>query len=182
MLSVAEIIQIGSLFEYLVFQAEFRIGNQLRCIDIHSIEQIFMGEIVSIQKAIDEKIPLQWLLDIGDSRQEDFYPIANLSLTWKSKESECHIGNLWIEPDFRGNGLSTLIFNEIIDYADELGIVLTLHAIPFISPEKKPTDDEVSKLAGYYNRFGFKRNLDYDGISFNSRMVRLPQNRDISIN
>jgi GNAT superfamily N-acetyltransferase len=182
MLSVAENIQIGSLFEYLDFQAEFRIGNQLRFTDIHSMEQIFMGESVSIKKAIDEKIPLQWLLDIGETHQEDFHSIASLSLTWKSKENECYIGNLWIQPDFRGNNLSTLIFNEIIDYADELGIVLTLHAIPFISPEKKPTDDEVSKLADYYNRFGFKRNPGYEGILFNSRMVRLPQNRDININ
>ena len=181
MLSVVEIIQIGSLFECLDFQAEFRIGNQLRYIDIHNLEQIFMGENLSIKKAIDEKIPLQWLLDIGESHQEDFYLIASLSLTWRSKENECYIGNLWIQPDFRGNGLSTLIFNEIIDYADELGIVLTLHAIPFISSEKKPTDDEVSKLAEYYNRFGFKRNPVYNGISFNSRMVRLPQNRDIGI-
>jgi GNAT superfamily N-acetyltransferase len=125
---------------------------------------------------------LQWLLDIGESDQEVFHQIASLSLSWKSKENECYIGNLWIQPDFRGNGLSTLIFNEIINYADELGIVLALHAIPFISLEEKPTDEDVSKLADYYSRFGFRRNLNYNGITFNSRMVRFPQNRGIDIN
>ncbi|MHA2227460.1 MAG: GNAT family N-acetyltransferase [Candidatus Hodarchaeales archaeon] len=177
MLSVAEIIQNGSLFDYIDYHAKFRIGSQLRCIDIHSIKQIFIGEYASIKRAIDEKTPLQWLLDIGESYKGEFYLIASLSLSWKFKMNECYIGNLWIQPDYRGNGLSTLIFNEIIDYADELGIVLTLHAIPFISPEKKPTEKDVSKLAEYYNRFGFKRDPDSNGICFNSRMVRLPHER-----
>ena len=179
MLIVAEVTPIGSLVDSLDFHAELRIGNQLCCFDINSIEQIFMGEKGSIKRAIDEKTPIQWLLDIGESYQEDFHPIASLSLSWKSKENECYIANLWIQPDFRGNGISTFILNEIIDYADELGVVLTLHAVPFISPEEKPTDDDVSKLVGYYNRFGFKRNPVYNGITFNSKMVRSPQDKDI---
>jgi GNAT superfamily N-acetyltransferase len=137
MLSVTEIIQNGSLFDHIEFHAEFRIDNQLRCFDIQSIDQIFMGENVSIKRAIDEKMSLQWLLDIGDGNQDEFHEVASISLSWKSDQNECYIGNLWIQADFRGNGLSSLIFNEIIDYADELGIILTLHAIPFIGPQKK---------------------------------------------
>jgi GNAT superfamily N-acetyltransferase len=136
------------------------------------MKQIFMGEKVSIKKAIDEKIHLQWLLDIGDSSEDDFHELASLSLSWNSKQNECYIGNLWIQPDFRGNGLSTLILNEIIDYADELGIILTLHAIPFIDPEKKPTDDDVDRLVNFYKRFGFKRNPKSNGTLYDSRMVR----------
>jgi len=182
LLSIAEIIQTKSLFDYLDFRAEIRICNQLRYIDIHSLEQVFIGENVSIKRAINEKKSFQWLLDIGESHKDDFHCIASLSLSWKVKEKECYIGNLWVEPDFRGNGLSTLIFNEIIEYADELGVALSLHALPFISPEEKPSNDDVSKLADYYIRFGFRRNPDTDGISYNSKMVRFPQKKRFSVN
>ena len=175
MLSIPEVVQIGSLFDYFDYHAEFRIDNQLHYIDIHSMEQIFLGEQVSIKKAIDEKKSLQWLLDIGENHQEDFHQVASLSLSWESKENECYIGNLWIQPEFRGNGLSTLIFNELVDYADELGIVLTLHAIPFKDPTEKPTVDDVAKLINYYKRFGFKKQPIASGITFNSRMIRFPQ-------
>jgi GNAT superfamily N-acetyltransferase len=136
-----------------------------------------MGENVSIKRAIDEKMSLQWLLDIGDGNQDEFHEVASISLSWKSDQNECYIGNLWIQADFRGNGLSSLIFNEIIDYADELGIILTLHAIPFIGPQKKPTDDDVNRLVNYYERFGFKRSPESNGILYDSRMVRFPNKR-----
>ena len=175
MLSIAEIIQNGSLFNHLDFRAKYRINNQLICFDIHSIKQIFMGEIVSIKKAIDQKMPLQWLLDLGENHKEDFQLIACLSLSWNSSENECYIGNLWIEPDFRGNGLATLIFNEITHYADKLGIILTLRAIPFLGPNKKPSEDDVSNLARYYKRFGFKRIPDSNEILYDAKMERFPR-------
>jgi GNAT superfamily N-acetyltransferase len=177
MLSISEIIQNGSLFDHLDFRAKYRINNQLICFDIHSIKQIFMGEIVSIKKAIDQKLPLQWLLDLGESHREDFHQMACLSICWNPKENECYIGNIWIEPDFRGNGLATVIFNEIIYYADELGIILTLRAIPFLGPDKKPSEDDVSDLARYYKRFGFKRILEPNEILYDAKMERLPQKK-----
>lgn len=169
-------------FKYLDdwdFQVEFRLNNQLSSFDIDTLDQVFMGEYMSLKKAIEQKNRLQCFIDVGEEVRGDFLALGSVSLTWKPEENECYIGTLWIEPDFRGNGLATYIFNEIINFADELGIILTLHAMPFIDPEKKPTTEDISELKDYYRRFGFRRSSDTKGIGYDSLMERLPR---ISLN
>jgi GNAT superfamily N-acetyltransferase len=174
MLSVAEINQIESFSDSFDFYAKCRINNSFTCFRIHSLEQIFMGETGSIKKAIDKQMRVQWLLDIGEDLGDNFLTIASIAITWKPQQNECYIGNLWVEPEYRGNGLATLILNEIITYADELGVILTLHAIPFVGPEKKPTHDDIMRLVDHYCRFGFKRIQNILGIRLGPTMVRLP--------
>jgi len=174
MYSVDEINQNFLHLDYWEFQVEFQINNQRRLFNINSMDEIFLGDQISIKKAMDQKETLHCFIDIGEDIQGDFIRIGSFSLTWKAKRNECYIGTLWIEPEFRGNGLSTNIFEELTEIADELGIALTLHAIPFISPEKKPTPKEILKLKHYYRRFGFQENSETKGIGFDCLMERVP--------
>ncbi len=174
MYSVGEINQNLAYFDYWDFQVEFRINNQFHSFNINSMDQIFMGEYISLKRAIDQKKALQCFIDVGEEIRGDFLIIGSVSLTWKPEEKECYIGTLWIEPEFRGNGLASYILNEIVNFADELGILLALHAMPFIHPEKKPTDEEILKLKAYYRQFGFEENPETKGIGFNCIMERLP--------
>ena len=175
MLSVPEIKQILPDFNCLDFYLEFRINNQLRSFDIHSMDQVFTGKNISFQRAIEQKVKLQCLLDIGKELDGDFLVMGSISLTWKPEKRECYIGNLWIEPEFRGYGVGTSILTEIINFADDLEIVLTLHAIPFISPEIKPTIEDVLRLKSFYRRFGFIEKIKTKGMGLNSKMERLPR-------
>lgn len=175
MLSIVEINQNLPCFDCLDFQVEFRINNQLRSFNIHSIDQVFLGENISLKRAIDQKTILQCFIYVGEEFGGDFLKAGSVSLTWKPEQNECYIGILWITQEFRGNGLATYILNEIITFADELGIVLALHAMPFISPEEKPTYEDIFKLKDYYRRFGFRENSETKGIGFDNSMDRLPR-------
>ncbi len=173
MYSVDEINQNFQHLDYWEFQVEFRINDQLRRLNINSIDEVFLGEHISLKKAIDQNETIHCFIDVGEEG-EVFHKVGSVSLTWKPEANECYIGTLWIEPEFRGNGLATNILNEIINLADELGIILTLHALPFINPENKPTDEEILKLKHYYRRFGFQDNLETNGIGFDCLMERAP--------
>ncbi|MFX1515956.1 MAG: GNAT family N-acetyltransferase [Promethearchaeota archaeon] len=174
MYTVDEINQRFPHLDYWEYQVEFRINNQVRHFNFNSIEEVFLGEPFSLRGAIDQNETLNCFIDIGEEIQGDFIGIGSFSLTWKAKRNECYIGTLWIEPEFRGNRLSTYIFEELTEIADDLGIALTLHAMPFISPEKKPTGEEILKLKNYYHRFGFKENSEMKGIGFDCLMERIP--------
>ncbi|MFX0120928.1 MAG: GNAT family N-acetyltransferase [Promethearchaeota archaeon] len=174
MFSVKETIQDFSSFNYWDINVEFQINNRSHIFNMHSIDQVFMGEDISLKRAIDQKITLRCFIDIGEVFIENFNMVGSVSLTWLPKENECYIGTIWIEPEFRGNGLATYILNEIIRFADEEGIVLALHAMPFINPQRKPTDKEISRLKAYYRGFGFKENSKTKGTGFDCSMERLP--------
>ncbi|MFX0182217.1 MAG: GNAT family N-acetyltransferase [Candidatus Hodarchaeota archaeon] len=182
MFSVKENIHKFPNLDYWDFNVEFQINNQSHRFYIHTLDQVFMGGHISINRAINEEKTLYCFIDVGEEHRGDFLKVGSFSLTWKPDENECYIGTLWIEPEFRGNGLATYIFNEIIDLADELGIVLTLHAMPFISPKRKPTDEEILKLKDYYRRFGFKESSTTKGTGFDCSMERLPRIRRHSQN
>ena len=175
MLSVEGINQKLPPFDCLDLQVEFRINNQFLSFNIDSMNQVFLGENISFKRAIEKKTVVQCFLDVGEKINNDFFVGGYISLTWKPKENECYIGLLWIDPNFRGNGLATYILNEIIHFADELSIVLTLHAIPFISPKIKPTDEDILKLKGFFHQFGFRDNSNVKRIGCISSMERLPR-------
>ncbi|MFX1283191.1 MAG: GNAT family N-acetyltransferase [Promethearchaeota archaeon] len=175
MFSVKETIRNFPYFDYWDFKVEFQIDNQCYCINIHTLDQVFNGEHISFRRAIDQKKTLRCFVDIGEEVGGDFLTLGSVSLTWKPEEKECYIGTVWIEPDYRGHGLATYIFNEIINFADEFEIPLSLHAMPFINPERKPTDEEILKLKDYYRRFGFKENSIIQGIGYDCSMERLPR-------
>ncbi|MFX1507494.1 MAG: GNAT family N-acetyltransferase [Promethearchaeota archaeon] len=174
MYTADEINQNFLHLDYWEYQVEFLVNNRIHHFKINSIEEVFIGEPISLKRAIDQKKTLNCFIDIGEEIQGDFIGIGSFSLTWKAKRNECYIGTLWVEPEFRGNRLSTYIFEELTEIADELGIALTLHAMPFISPEKKPTDEEIMKLKEYYQRFGFKENPETKGVGFDCLMERVP--------
>jgi ribosomal protein S18 acetylase RimI-like enzyme len=176
MYSIVENNQNFPSFDYWDFQVEFRINKGLHCFGVQSLSQIFLGENISVQRAIEQQAILHCFIDMGERFKGDFLNVGSVSLTWDPEDNACYIGNLWIEPEFRGNGLATGILNEIINFADELGIVLTLHVLPFISPEKKPTDKDVSKLKAFYQRFGFKTTSEKEGMIFGCLMKRIPRN------
>ena len=174
MYTADEINQSILHLDYWEYQVEFRINDQVLHLNINNIEEVFIGEPISLKRAIDQNKTLNCFIDIGEEIQGNFIGIGSFSLTWKAKKNECYIGTLWIEPEFRGNRLSTHIFEELTENADDLGIALTLHAMPFISPEKKPTDDEILRLKNYYHRFGFNENSEMKGIGFDCLMERIP--------
>ncbi|MFX0052844.1 MAG: GNAT family N-acetyltransferase [Candidatus Hermodarchaeota archaeon] len=176
MFSVKENIQQFPNFDYWDFVVEFQTNNQSHSIYFHALDQVFMGGHISLKRAIDQEKTLFCFIDIGEEFRGDFLKVGSFSLVWRPEKNECYIGTLWIEPEFRGNGLANDIFNEIINLADELGIILTLHAVPFISPEEKPTDQEILKLKDYYRRFGFVENSTTKGTGFDCSMERLPSN------
>lgn len=177
MFSVIENKQVFPSFDYWDFQVEFRINKELRSFNIQNMSQIFMGEKISLKKAIKQKSMLQCFIDLGEKLGGTFHNVGSVSFTWDPEQNECYIGNLWIEPEFRGNGIGTYILNEIINFTDELGVVLTLHAIPFISPEEKPTIEDILRLKDFYRRFGFRENYQTKGLDFCGSMSRKPRIR-----
>ncbi|MFW9992884.1 MAG: GNAT family N-acetyltransferase [Candidatus Odinarchaeota archaeon] len=174
MYSVIEINQNQPYFDCWDVQVEYQINNQLLSFNNCSFDQVFTGENISLKRAIAEKKLLRCFIDIGRERGGDFIMAGSVSLIWKPEEHCCYMGGLWIEPEFRGNGLATYILNEITNFADELGMVLTLHALPFISPEIKPADEDISKLKDYYRQFGFSSNSETMGLASCCAMERLP--------
>ncbi|MFX0173749.1 MAG: GNAT family N-acetyltransferase [Candidatus Hodarchaeota archaeon] len=171
MLSVAGIGQKLPPFENFDLRVKYRIYNNFRYFNIDCMDQVFMGENISLKRAIEQKTALQCFLDVGKESESDFIVCGSITLTWNPKENECYIGLLWIDPNFRGNGLATYILNEIINFADELSIVLTLHAMPFISPQIKPTREDILKLKVFFRQFGFQDKSN--GIGCNNLMERL---------
>ena len=177
MTSAIKIKQNELQFDYLYYQVEFRKNNHLRCFSINSLDQVFMGEKISFQKAINKKSMLQCFIEFGGDYKGEFLTAGSVSLTWEPNENAIYVGLLWIEPSFRGNELSTYILNEIINFADELGIILTLYAIPFISLKMKPTDKDISELKKYYNRFGFRNSSKARKLGFHCSMERIPKTK-----
>lgn len=178
MFSAAKIKQNELQYDYLYYQVEFRVKNRFHCFSINSLDQVFMGEYISFQKAITKKSMLQCFIEFGGDYRGDFFIAGSVSLTWEPDKNAIYIGLIWIEPLFRGNELSTYILNEITNFADELGVILTLYAIPFIGLKIKPTDKDISELKKYYNRFGFKSNSKARKLGFHCSMERLPRTRD----
>ncbi|UCE14274.1 MAG: GNAT family N-acetyltransferase [Candidatus Heimdallarchaeota archaeon] len=175
MLSVEGINQKLPSFESFDLHVEFRINGRLYSFDNDSMDQVFMGENISLKRAIEQKMELQCFIDVGEEIEDIFFVVGSISLTWKPKESECYIGLLWINPSLRGNGLATFFLNEISTFADELGIVLALHALPFINPQTKPTIEDISKFKEFFRQFGFRDNLQTNGIGYDNLMERLPR-------
>ncbi|MFX0094951.1 MAG: GNAT family N-acetyltransferase [Candidatus Hodarchaeota archaeon] len=117
---------------------------------------------------------LRCFIDVCEKFEGELHLAGSISLTWDPKLDECYIGVLWVNPEFRGNGLATYILKAIIHFADELGIVLTLLAIPFITPNIKPTDEDILKSKNFFQQLGFKTCLGRTGIAFGCPMDRLP--------
>ncbi|MFX0061529.1 MAG: GNAT family N-acetyltransferase [Candidatus Hermodarchaeota archaeon] len=144
---------------------------------MNSMDQVFMGEKISFQRAIKQKKMLRCFIDVSEELGGEVPIAGSVALTWNPEENECYIGVLWIEPEFRGTGLATYILNEITNFADELGIVLTLLAIPFITPEIKPTDKDILELKDFYQQFGFRDNSKKKERGIDCSMERLPNTR-----
>ncbi|MFX1250949.1 MAG: GNAT family N-acetyltransferase [Promethearchaeota archaeon] len=144
------------------------------------MHQLFMGEKISLQRAIEQKKMLRCFIEVSEEVGGELLIAGSVSLTWDPKENECYIGVLWIEPEFRGNGLATYILSEITNFADELGIVLTLLVIPFISPEIKPTTEDILELKEFYQQFGFNDNSETKERGICCSMERLPDTRSIN--
>lgn len=174
MFSVAKINQNPSYFETLNFQTTFRVNNRFYNTNNDGFDQVFIGETLSFKRAIERNMTLQCFIDIGEELNGDFQNIASISLTWRPRKKECYFGYLWIEPDFRGNGLATYLINQICSYANELEIIVTLHAMPFVTPYIKPTFEDIQHFKGFFKQFGFKNCSKTGEIGFCNSMERLP--------
>jgi GNAT superfamily N-acetyltransferase len=141
------------------------------------MDQLFMGEKISLQRAIEQKKMLRCFIEVSEEVGGELLIAGSASLTWNPEENECYMGVLWIEPEFRGTGLATYILSEITNFADELGMVLTLLAIPFITPEIKPTADDILELKDFYQQFGFRDNSETRERGICCSMERLPNTR-----
>ena len=141
------------------------------------MDQLFIGEKISFQRAIEQKTMLRCFIEVSEEVGGGLLIAGSISLTWDPEENECYIGVLWIEPEFRGTGLATYILSEITNFADELGIVLTLLAIPFITPEIKPTDEDILELKDFYQQFGFIDSSETKERGICCSMERLPNTR-----
>lgn len=175
MLSTGEIKENQSTFEFFDFCVEFQMDKHPRRIRKQNISEIFMGEKISIRKAICQKTLLRCFIDIGEEATDHFISYGNISLTWEPKENLCIIGVIWIKPEFRGKGIASYLLDQVTSFADELGIVVTLFALPFVIAKKRPTRKEISVIQEYYKRFGFNKSSKVSGTGFDCSMKRFPR-------
>ena len=68
----------------------------------------------------------------------------------------------WMETKTKGQGMGTVLLNQVLDVADEMGIKITLCPIP-------QGDMSISTLRNWYSEFEFKGN------KFNPYMTYKPQ-------
>ncbi|MFX0209164.1 MAG: hypothetical protein ACFFDT_24485, partial [Candidatus Hodarchaeota archaeon] len=66
MFSVKETIQNFPYFGYWDFIVEFQIDNQRHSFNLHTLDQVFMGENISLKRAIDQKKTLNCFIDVGE--------------------------------------------------------------------------------------------------------------------
>ena len=174
MLSIIEINEKQSFLKSWDLSVELRVGKELKRFMASSMDKIFVDENFSLKRAIDNKKTLRCFIDIGERQDNDFSVTGSVSLSWNPKRNNCYIGLLWIEPEFRYNGIAKSIMNELIHFADELGVILTLHALPFINPNIKPSNEDILNCKAFYYQFGFKEHEGCKEIGFDSYLERLP--------
>ncbi len=175
MLSIIEIDENHSFLKSWDLNIELRLSKQVHRFMASSMDKIFLDENFSLKKAIDHKKTLRCFIDIGERHNNDFIVAGSVSFSWNPKRNNCYIGLLWTEPTFRNNGLATYIMNELIHFADDLGVILTLHALPFINPNCKPSNEDILNCKTFYCQFGFREHEKTKEIGSNSYMKRLPQ-------
>jgi len=174
MLSITEINENYSFLKSWELSIELRLNRQLHRFMAGSMDKIFLDENFSLKRAIDHKKTLRCFIDIGERHDNDFNVAGSVSFSWNPKTNKCYIGLIWIEPEFRNNGIATYIMNELTHFADDLGVVLTLHALPFINLKCKPSDEDIFNCKLFYSQFGFREHEKTKEIGFNSYMERLP--------
>ena len=174
MLSSAEIKEIRASFDYFDFSVEFHQNRKIRRINILSMDQVFMDEEISIRKAIHHKTLIRCFIDVGEDHIDDFVSYGSLSLTYEPKLKKCIIGLIWIEPEYRGKGLATYFLDQITTAADDLDLVLSLFALPYVGNANEPKEKDFQKLKDFYEQFGFKESSQVRGTGFDYTMTRIP--------
>lgn len=160
-------------FDISDFKVLFQKSDQSYNLRFNSLDQVFLGKEISISNAIIQKTMLYCFIEFGREYNDGFQNVGSVSLTLHPNEREIYIGLIWIEPEFRGNRVASIILSEIVFLAEQFSINLALHAIPFINPHVKPGTEDISNLKNFYRDYGFKENLIAGKLSECSLMERL---------
>lgn len=90
---------------------------------------------------------------------------AEVNVKWKI----LHLSRLEVRKDLRKQGLGTKAMQDLVDLADQFGLMITL------SPAKEFGATSVERLRRFYRRFGFVRNRGrYKRFEIMDAMYRRP--------
>jgi GNAT superfamily N-acetyltransferase len=108
-----------------------------------------------------------------NSLRTKYSGIKNIGL-YLDNNNSLFLSDLYIKPEFRGQGIGTKIMTDIIKFADGLNLPIVL--IP------EPDEDNMTQkqLITFYKKFGFVvnsgRKMDYSlSVPFAVSMVRYPK-------
>lgn len=134
------------------------------------------GKGVSLKQAIENNKFVQSIVIIETIQKSRDVEAGRMQLTWNPKTKECELSLVWIEPGYRGSGLSNYLFREVTKFADTLNINISLLAAPFVPPPNRATSEDVEQLMDYYDDFGFVPLPPSPGLGNNRKMLRYPRN------
>lgn len=125
-----------------------------------------------IVEEIEDKEKLQAEVKQLEHRLEAKYPgIENLDLSYQSNGA-LHISSVKVHIGRRGEGVGTAVMEEIIKFADDKGLVITLNPEPEWGYKKKLI--QWYKGHGFTHNKGRKKDYRYSSL-FAPSMIRRPK-------
>jgi len=107
-----------------------------------------------------------------ESALENKYSEHLIDLDIYEDGKSLNLSRIVINPDSRGLGIGTKIMEDLVDYADKTGKIVTLTPSSDFGGNK-------NRLVQFYKRFGFKPNKGYyKSYEYRDSMIRYPKNSD----
>jgi GNAT superfamily N-acetyltransferase len=135
-------------------------------------------DISKFKKTLNETHALDGAVSAFESSLLSKYPqIDELGIYIQTSDNALYISDLYIKPEFRGQGIGGKIMKDITDFADKNKLTIVL--IP--EPEEL-NKNAVKRLIDFYKRFGFVlnkgkyKNYSLSG-SFATTMYRYPKSK-----
>lgn len=127
--------------------------------------------MIKVEQAMDDKVA-----KFEDYIKQKYIDILDdFGIYLDDMTNSIYLSELYIEPQYRGDGNGSKIMNEILEFSDNVKLPVVL--IP--EPEKLTKKAE-KRLIIFYKRFGFilnkGRNRDYTlSLPFSTTMYRKPK-------
>lgn len=129
--------------------------------------------MIKLKDIVNENMPTDMVHHLESTLLSMFPQIDKLGI-YAQKNNVLYLSDLYIKPEFKGQGFGTKIMKYITDFADKNNLNIVL--IPEPESLKKSA---VKRLVNFYKRFGFVinsgKNKDYElSEPFGTNMYRYP--------
>jgi GNAT superfamily N-acetyltransferase len=130
-----------------------------------------MRRFINIVESASRRSAAERFIERAQGLWDDRYVRIDL---WPEDDFDVAIQKLYVEPQWRGQGLAPEALKALGKLADRMGISLYLEALP--DEEDEDVDQDRERLIAFYRRCGFEGGGG-DGMMWRSPKPRAPKRR-----